>query len=212
MRLKVVLNDLFLSNTYIVAGEGEGLIIDPGSSYEMIINIISDLDVEVVGIIATHGHVDHVAGVYMLRKEYNTDFFMHGKDSFLLSQAESFLRTYGYDIPIVDDIDILLDDRGNINIGGFDLRIIHTPGHSPGSISILLGDCLFTGDTLFRESIGRTDFPGGSFNEIVESIHRKIFTLSKNTVIYPGHGPETTVGHEIEYNPFVGRRGAYPFR
>ena len=213
MDIEVVVNSLFAANTYILVDEGKAVIIDPGSSVGEQIEAINSMGVEPVAILATHGHIDHIMGAYDICSKYDIPFYIHRLDSHLLSMDEvERIRIF------IGDVDVKLPtfkeyiEEGEIVIEGFSLRVIHTPGHTMGSVCIQVGESVFTGDTIFRESVGRTDF-GGDLNQLINSIHRKLFsTLDSGTVLYPGHGPPTTIGHEIRNNPFVGVRGIYPYK
>lgn len=209
-----MVNELFMANTYIIIDEDskDAVIIDPGSSYESIIKIIVDEGLNPLSILATHGHIDHVIGVAPIKREYNIPFYMHREDAELLSPPfYSFLTQY----MDIRDLNVPQPDNyleeGELEIGGLKLDILHTPGHTPGGICILTEYRLFSGDTIFRLSIGRTDF-GGNIDDLINSIHNKIFKLPSYTIIYPGHGEETTVGYEMERNPYMGINGLYPYR
>lgn len=213
MQIRRLINNLFLSNTYLVINEyNEALIIDPGSSYDELIETIERLDTSPKAIIATHGHIDHIVGVSKIKEKYKIPFYLHSEDATILSISKPVLSRLGLqsseiETPLPDNyIEENIYEKFN-----FKYRILHTPGHTAGSICILIKDKLFTGDTIFNLSIGRTDY-GGDINMLVDSIHNKIFKLPNDTSIYPGHGEPTTVEYEIKHNPFVGIKGEYPFK
>lgn len=213
MWIKTIVNELFMANTYLLVNEDkEAIIIDPGSSYIKIIDELSKLSLSPIAIIATHGHIDHVIGVVPLKRRYKVLFYIHKMDMQFLS-TENYPQILKYiDIPKIDipkPNEYL--SEGSMQLGSFKINIIHTPGHTPGSISIIIDKKLFTGDTLFKLSIGRVDL-GGNLQELISSIHDKIFSLSADTEIFPGHGESTTVNHEILYNPYVGVDGIYPYK
>jgi glyoxylase-like metal-dependent hydrolase (beta-lactamase superfamily II) len=147
----------------------------------------------------THGHFDHVAGI----RPTNAKIVMHEKDVRILNQANMYLPMFGIPEITIPEIDIFIKDGDNLKIGNTDIKVIHTPGHTQGGVCYLIKDMLFSGDTIFRESVGRCDLEGGNFNQIVESIKIKIFTLPDDIKIYPGHGRETTVGWEKLHNQFM---------
>lgn len=212
MDIITVVNTLFFANTYIVVSGNKAIIIDPGSSTDEQIKVIESRGLELVAILATHGHIDHIIGVYDIHRKYGAPFYIHRKDEDLLSMDEvERIRPFIGDTQIsIKEPDKYLEE-GSLSLPGFTLDIIHTPGHTMGSVCIKIGGNIFTGDTIFRESVGRTDF-GGDINLLVSSIHRKLFLEARDAKLYPGHGPVTTVGHEVLNNPFVGVNGIYPFR
>lgn len=156
--------------------------------------------------INTHGHFDHLMGVEHLQRKYGVRFALSSKDEFLLKGASVSAELFGVragDMP--ETIDIDLDGLESISFGHTELKVIPTPGHTPGHVALYepTSGVLFTGDTLFRESIGRTDLPGGDYSWIMRSIIDKILPLGDDVRIYPGHGEDSTIGHESMYNPFV---------
>lgn len=213
MLIKTVVNNLFMANTYLLFDEDKrGIIIDPGSSYTKIIGLISKLKLSPTAIIATHGHIDHVIGVEYIKRRYNTPFYIHKMDEPLLSTDHyptilNYINFPKINIPKPDDY----LDEGSSQIEDLKMKIIHTPGHTSGSICIMAGNTLFTGDTIFKLSIGRTDL-GGNLEELITSIHKKIFNLPNNIEILPGHGEKTTIGYEVLNNPYVGVNGIYPYQ
>ncbi len=213
MDIEVIVNSLFAANTYIVIDGGRAVIIDPGSSVGEQVEAINSRGLEPVAVLATHGHIDHIIGAYDICSKYDIPFYIHKLDSHLLSMDEvERIRIFIGDIDVKMPTSQEYMEEGELEIGGFSLHIIHTPGHTMGSVCIRVAESVFTGDTIFRESVGRTDF-GGDLNHLIDSIHRKLFSaLDSGTILYPGHGPPTTIGHEIKNNPFVGIRGIYPFR
>lgn len=193
-------------NSYLVADENskKAIMIDAGGHNTNMVNFIKDNNLHLEYIILTHGHGDHIGGVEAYQKEFPEAKLIAGEDEKqLLSDAGlNFSKeTTGKTIELIADH--YVSDGEIIKIGDLDLKFIHTPGHTTGGICILIGNALFSGDTLFAQSIGRTDFPGGSFSEISASIHNKLFVLPSETRVYPGHMNETTIGFEKENNPFV---------
>ncbi len=198
-------------NTYVVWDESkECIIIDAGMSNKMerevMDKFISDRALKPVMALNTHGHFDHLMGVEHLRKEYNIPFALSSKDQYLLDGTPSGSVIYGMTLeqmPSVIDIDLATTKE--IKFGNTTLQVIPTPGHTPGHVSLLERDqnILFTGDTLFKESIGRTDLPGGDYPTLMDSIVRSIIPLGDQVTIYAGHAEESSIGHESLYNPFV---------
>lgn len=150
-------------------------------------------------ILLTHGHFDHVAGI----RQTDAKVVMHREDITILNQANLYLSVFGIPEITIPDIDIFVNDGDVLKLGDIDIKVIHTPGHTQGGVCYLVNNMLFSGDTIFRESVGRCDLEGGDFVQIVDSIKSKIFTLPDNTVIYPGHGISTNVSWEKEHNQFM---------
>ena len=197
------------TNCYIIQSQSKALIIDPGDEPERIVRFTRDLDVIPSRIIATHGHFDHVLGVNKLRASLKIPFQIHKDDLPILESMQTRVRQFlGFDVPPPPKVDSYLQDGDIVKFGTENIRVIHTPGHSPGSISLQGNTYVLTGDALFNQSIGRTDLPGGDLEILLSSIRKRLFTLDDETVVYPGHGPETSIGDERLANPFVGERAA----
>lgn len=197
-------------NTYIVWDDTkECVVIDAGNSTPKenaaLDGFIAEHGLRPVLAVNTHGHFDHLLGVEHLRRTYGIPFALSRKDAFLIDTASVSGTIYGVKIGAMPSIDIDLDDREEVSFGNTTLRVIPTPGHTPGHVSLFepSSQSLFTGDTLFRESIGRTDLPGGDYSWIMRSILDNLLPLGEEVRVYPGHGPETTLGHETLYNPFI---------
>ncbi|MEM2952264.1 MAG: MBL fold metallo-hydrolase, partial [Nitrososphaerota archaeon] len=192
------------SNSYLLVdgGSSEGVIIDAGDEPSKILGMLKT-GVRVRRIIATHGHFDHVLAVDDIREVLGVEFLIHRADQAVLDiLPQSTLRILGVSMKPPKP-DGYLEDGDVIPLGGSSLRVIHTPGHSPGSSCLLTGKTLFSGDTLFAGSIGRTDIPLADSEKIIESIKSKLYTLPDDTMVYPGHGQWTTIGSEKRTNPFV---------
>jgi glyoxylase-like metal-dependent hydrolase (beta-lactamase superfamily II) len=181
----------------------EGVIIDPGEDAHTILKRIRESGLEIKYILATHGHFDHVGAVAPLKRALNAEFLAHQGDYFFIEDGKNAARRWGFDIEQPPQPDRFIKDGDKIKIGGFEFEVMHTPGHSPGGISFLYNSMVFTGDTLFQGSIGRTDFRKGSFDDLKQSIKTRLYTLPDDTVVYTGHGPMTTIGAEKKHNAFV---------
>ena len=194
------------TNCYIVQSKGQATIVDAGDEPERIMRFVKDIKATPTSIIATHTHFDHVLGVDAIRKALKIPFLIHRDDLPMLKSMQSRVRQFmGFEVAPPPRVDGYLRDGDDINVGDEKIRIIHTPGHSPGSISLNGNGYVLTGDALFNQSIGRTDLPGGDLKTLIDSINEKLFKLGDDTIVYPGHGPETTIGDERLANPFVGK-------
>jgi Zn-dependent hydrolases, including glyoxylases len=195
---------VYQANCYIVYNEitNEGFIIDPGGDSGEILSLIKNNKISIKFIILTHGHFDHIGGVKELKQELGAHVYIHQGDSTLISDKSSPLKPFAADTDVFE-ADKYVKDEDTFYFGNESIIIYETPGHTPGGISIKSGDSVFTGDTLFNGSIGRTDFPGGSFAQLIRSIKEKLLVLPDDTTVYPGHGPETNIGSERVYNPFL---------
>lgn len=152
-------------------------------------------------VLLTHGHFDHIGGLNDLPAE--TKVLMHASDMEWVNEVNTYLPMIGMPSMDVPKIDEFINDGDVIKLGNIEIKVIHTPGHTQGGVCFYVDGKLFSGDTIFRESVGRCDLPGGNFNQIVESIEQKLFVLPEDTVIYPGHGKTTTVGWEKEHNSYM---------
>ena len=197
------------TNCYIVHTGKEAIVIDAGDEADRIRRFLADMGAKPTMILATHTHFDHVLGVEDLRRETGAPFMIHHDDLPMLESMQARVQQFmGFKVPPPPKVDKFLKEGDQVSIGNETLRVIHTPGHSPGSISLVGKNYVFTGDALFNQSIGRTDLPGGDYETLIHSIKEKLFHLDDNTTVYPGHGPETTIGDEKLANPFVGRAAA----
>ena len=209
MEIKRVVFNPFRENTYLVwDATNEAVVIDAGNMSEsenaMLKDTIASLGLKPVMAVNTHGHFDHTQGVKWLKEEYGVKFACSSKDKFLID-ASSGGMVYGLKCNEVPEIDVDLDATAMVEFGDTQLRVIKTPGHTPGHV-VLFNEAekvLFTGDTLFKESIGRTDLPGGDYSWIMKSILEEVVPLGDDVVIYPGHEDSSTIGHETLYNPFI---------
>jgi len=208
MILKMFTVGFLSTNCYIVGCEKtkEAVIIDPGFSSaeaKQIFKEISRIDLEVKFVVNTHGHVDHIFGNRLVKERTGAQILIHKDDKVMLTDSRLNLsRDLGLAITS-PPADQLLLDGAVIEVGQLNLKVVHTPGHTRGSISILVENAVFTGDTLFAGSIGRTDLPGSSFRMIMHSIRDKLMNLPDYMRVYPGHGPTSTIGEERRNNPFI---------
>jgi hydroxyacylglutathione hydrolase len=195
----------FAQNGFLVvcAGTGSGILVDPGAGVGEMLATAAAEDVRIEQIVLTHAHLDHVDGVARAKRETGAPVLLHPDDESIYHAAPKQAQWFGVDFDPLPPVDGPLADGDTVCFGECELRVHHTPGHSPGHV-ILVGDGFaLVGDCVFAGSIGRTDLPGGDFQQLMHSIRSRILTLPDETVLYSGHGPETTVGHERVGNPFL---------
>ena len=194
------------TNCYFLKNKetGELLIVDPGDAADMIERKVSEMQGKPVGILLTHGHFDHIMAADEVRKKYNIPIYASEKEETTLLNPKVNLSVFGHGSCTLD-ADVYLKDLQVVELAGFSVQMIETPGHTVGSCCYYLKEegVLFSGDTVFQGSVGRTDFPEGSTAAIVRSLHRLLDTLPDETEVYPGHDASTTIGYEKRYNPFV---------
>ena len=201
----LVVGDL-QANCYLVGCEEsrEAVVIDPGGSEEAVLRMIREAGVRVTAIVNTHGHCDHIGANRRLHEVTGAQIAIHELEATFLTNATLNGSAFFYATPMVSPPpDRLLRDGDRIEIGIRTMTVLHTPGHSPGGISLVLDECVFTGDTLFRVSIGRTDLPGGSYETLMHSIRECLMALDDGMRVYPGHGEASTIGWERKHNPWV---------
>ena len=193
-------------NCYLVVDERtkKAFIVDPGGENTKLIDYVEANKIQVEYIILTHGHGDHIGGVEAYKNRYpNAKIVAYADEKELLNDPKVNCSTMICGRSISIDADIYVTDGEKMKVGEMELTFIHTPGHTPGGMCIYVGNALFSGDTLFAQSVGRTDFPKSSFEALAAAIRNKLFILPANTEVYPGHMGATTIGIEKEYNPFV---------
>ena len=200
--VECVVVGMLQANCYLLrlSRTGEGVIIDPGDDGDKIERAIEKTGLRPEAILLTHGHIDHTNAAAYLREKYRSRVICHREDSDMVKSSESLFPGFVRHPCVVDQE---VDDDSRVSIGDSWIRILHTPGHTPGSICLMVDNLLFSGDTLFRGSIGRTDLPGGNEQTMMETLRQRILVLKDEIVVYPGHGAPTTIGEEKLHNPFL---------
>jgi len=183
----------------------EAIVIDPGDEIDQILAVLAKHQLQVKAIVITHAHIDHIGGAQKLKAATAAPVYMNAADQELYDHLDMQAAWLGMRTPELTEIDVPAREGEVVQLGPAEFHILHTPGHTQGSISLWIPqeNKLVAGDTLFRDSIGRTDLPGGDHQQILRSIHGKLLTLEDPTVVIPGHGPNTTIGRERERNPFL---------
>ncbi|MFC2066637.1 MBL fold metallo-hydrolase [Chloroflexota bacterium] len=203
MILKTLVVGPFASNCYIVgsASTKQGMIIDTGAEPEKILNSIKELGLEIKFIVLTHGHMDHIGALEQVMEATGAEVAVHTDDAGLLQrQPKSPVDSSAHQ---ASSPYRLLNGGDSVDFGDMNFLVLHTPGHSRGGICLLGQGVVFSGDTLFNYGIGRYDLSGGSYNQLMDSLHTKLMVLPDETIVYPGHGPDTTIGAERRGNPFL---------
>jgi hydroxyacylglutathione hydrolase len=207
MKIETFVLGPVLTNAYLVYDEEKkkGIVIDPGMGPASLVKRIAELELKVEAILLTHAHFDHIGGVEEVRAATGAPVYVHEEEAGWLEDPKRNGSGFWPGLPLIScrPAEHLLSGGERLTFFGRTFEVLHTPGHSPGSVSFLSGEVLFGGDVLFKDSIGRTDLPGGDYDTLMRSIHDKIMVLSETVRVMPGHGPETTVGREQEKNPFV---------
>ncbi len=193
-------------NCFLVASEKthEAMVIDPGEDGPRILDLAKKEGLEIKQVVNTHGHFDHIGANQVVIDATGAELMLHEADLPLLQNARNHAKAYGLTVTPSPEPNKFLAEGDTFTVGEFSFSLFHVPGHSPGSICLLSDGHLFVGDVLFAGSIGRTDLPGGDFDALVEGVREKLFTLPDETIVHPGHGPDTTIGRERTKNPFVG--------
>ncbi len=208
MLLRVIPVGTFRTNCYLVASEGDrhALLIDPGADADRILHATADLAVAVDLIALTHSHYDHVLAAEEIRTRTGAPLAIHSAEAGWLAHPPGLPTSRAPQNSLPISADLLLAGGNVLSIGGLTAQVLHTPGHSPGGVSIWIeaDGVVFCGDVLFREGIGRTDLAGSNYSDLVRSVREQLFALPPGTVVLPGHGPRTTIAHEQAHNPWLG--------
>lgn len=202
--MRLVLGDLG-TNCYIIGDPDskEAFVIDPDDG-PAVVDTLKERGLTCIGILLTHGHSDHIHGVQTLMDTYGAPVYIHERDLPCLYDPQVNLSVvHGRPVTITGGTIKTVKDGQHIGSGKMDFQVLETPGHTVGGVCYYMSPAVFVGDTLFRESVGRTDFPGGDFEALAQSIRTKLFTLPDQTMAYPGHGPETQIAFEKENNPYL---------
>jgi len=211
VKIVMIPNGGFVENCYLVIDEAtrQCAIVDPGEEAGLILNQLEQAAVQPVAIWLTHAHLDHVLGVPRVHAATAAPIFLHPADRPLYDHVPEQAAAFGLRTgPALPAPDRAFGHHDRVQVGGLSFEVRHTPGHSPGSVSLVGEGVAFGGDVLFQGSIGRTDLPGGDFDTLIRSIERELLVLPDSTILYSGHGPETTIGVERRTNPFL--TGAFP--
>ena len=206
IEVRGVVVGLFQENCWVIGSRrtGEAAVVDPGDEPDKILALARDMGVRITKIVCSHAHLDHVMAADAVKQATNATFIYHPRDKHIAESVPASARMLlGQNIAPVPEPDYWLNDGDDLELAGISVRVIHTPGHTPGSVSLYTNGLLFSGDTLFNGSIGRTDMPGGSYPQIMASIIDRLLKLPDDTIVLPGHMAETTIGRERQGNPFV---------
>lgn len=199
----------FAENTYLLTSEKESLLIDPGFSndreFKQFRSELANTNTTLTAVVLTHAHIDHVLGLPAVLDAFETDVYLNHSDLYPWNHISEQASMFGMRADNLDFTPSELPDKGKFTVGSFEMDLLFTPGHAPDHVSIYFEDeeFLIAGDTLFKQSVGRTDLYKGSSDQLVQSIREKLYTLPDSTTVYPGHGPSTTIGEEKKNNPFV---------
>lgn len=205
INVKVVVTGPFQENTFIITDSvtGEAVFIDPGDDSDILISEINKSNLHPLAIINTHAHIDHIGAVFRLQSEWNIPFYLHKNEQMVLDTFEQTRRLFGLPVSEKPNVDYWIDSEEDLEIGPFHFEVMFTPGHTPGGITFIIEEHVFSGDTLFNGSVGRTDLPGGDWNTLKSSLKKMIEQIDSKMIIHSGHGSNTTMGREQLENPFL---------
>ncbi len=189
------------ANNYLLTDNDEAVLIDCSEVKPEVLSALEGKKLKFI--LLTHGHFDHVLGVNEMREKTGAKVLINKEDVVRMNESADIMRTFGVQGVETPKADDFLNDGDTLKFGNTEIKVIATPGHTQGCVCYLIDGKLFSGDTLFKESVGRCDLPGGNFQKLSDSVKNRLFTLDDNTIVYPGHGPETTIGHEKKYNEII---------
>ncbi len=189
------------ANNYLLTDNDEAVLIDCSEAKPEVLSALKGKKLKFI--LLTHGHFDHVLGVNEMREKSGAKVLINKEDVVRMNESADIMRTFGVQGVETPKADDFLNDGDTLKFGNTEIKVIATPGHTQGCVCYLIDGKLFSGDTLFKESVGRCDLPGGNFQKLSDSVKNRLFTLDDNTIVYPGHGPETTIGHEKKYNEII---------
>jgi len=205
MHIETIVVGAFATNCYLLIDSqtSQAVLIDPGAEADRLIKKVEDKQIKLQYIVNTHCHIDHAGEVAQVQKHFNVPFYIHEEEAPLLKILRDQGRMFGVVVKDIPTVTAYVKDDELLEFGKMKGRVLHTPGHSPGGISICFDTHLFVGDCLFMDSIGRTDLYHGDYNQLMHSIKNKLLTFDDSVNVYPGHGPRTTIGREKTLNPFL---------
>ncbi|MEE8437761.1 MAG: MBL fold metallo-hydrolase [Candidatus Neomarinimicrobiota bacterium] len=205
LKIQTVVTEPFQENCYLIWQEEYPgtIIIDPGGSFSEICSKIKEYNLLPAAILNTHAHLDHVGAVALLKQTYDIPFYLHSEEKIILEHFSESRRLFGLPPEKEPVVDIWFNNESPLTVADFRFEIVPAPGHTPGSTCLKLGEHIFSGDTLFKGSIGRTDLPGGNSPQLQASLSSLMRNFSPDVIIHTGHGPDTTLGQEIRQNPFL---------
>jgi len=196
-----------MKNGYLVVcpRTHEAVYIDPGDEADSLLELADARKIRITAIANTHGHLDHICGVRSVKEKSQAPIYLHADDEQLYNALSQQAAWFGLNYPPAPPVDQYYGDGDLLRVGTLEFRVHHTPGHSPGGVCLELNNHIFCGDLIFRDSVGRTDLPGGSHETLIRSIYEKLLPLGDDKLLHCGHGPETTIGRERRENPFLTR-------
>ncbi len=210
INIKTFVHNPFQENTYLLWDESSScILVDPGSylatEKEEVLNFIRDHNLVLQKLVCTHGHIDHILGSSFFSEIFKVSLEYHPEEKYLIEHAQEYAENYGFTFDKLPYLAPILMEGGEVSFGNSRLEVFHVPGHSKGSVALFSPDDRFVlvGDVLFKQSIGRTDLPGGDYDILMQSISQKLLSLPPKTIVYPGHGPATTIAEELEQNDFI---------